>query len=96
MLMLAMMAVLMVPAMQMVAANKDYMAAEAEAAQRAAWCARNPDVGSPTCPDHSPMPGYDCVYAKPAWVCTPPGLKNTTIPEVPEHGNGPNVTRPLV
>lgn len=84
MLMLAMMAVLMVPAMNLVNANKDYMAAQAEAAERAAFCARNPDIGPPTCPETSPMPGYECTYAKPAWVCIHPDQKPEVPAEIPE------------
>ena len=53
---------------------RDAVAAEMEAqrlaAERAAWCARNPSVGPPACEDLGPLPGYECREIElDTWVC---------------------------
>lgn len=58
-------------------AQMDATRAERERAERAAYCARNPDVGAPYC-DAAPLPGYSCVTrpSDAALVCvkTPPPI----------------------
>ena len=72
-----MLAVLMtlVPGMILLrGAISDEMDAQREAAERAAWCARNPAIGPPTCDDDGPMPGYACTEVQAgAWLCTTEG-----------------------
>ncbi|HET6405846.1 MAG TPA: hypothetical protein VFH78_14480 [Candidatus Thermoplasmatota archaeon] len=80
-----MLAVLMtlVPGMLLLRdAVADEMSAQREAAERAAFCARNPSVGPPACDNAGPMPGYDCraVDGIDAWLCTPPGIAAPTVP----------------
>ena len=58
-------------------ARADETRAERERAELAAWCARNPDVGEPTCQDAYPMRGYSCHPAPPGgFLC----LRATTEP----------------
>lgn len=38
----------------------DQMSAQRELAERAAYCARNPNVGPPTCFYEKSIPGYEC------------------------------------
>lgn len=71
----------------------DEMEAQREAAERAAWCARNPSIGPPTCEDAGPLPGYDCREVElHTWLCTretpdptrdDPPLPPPTIPTAP-------------
>lgn len=70
-LMIALMMMMVPSALMLRAALVDEMDAQREAASRAAWCARNPTHGPPTCPEAGPMPGYDCEPVdEAAWVCT--------------------------
>ena len=63
------------------------MDAQREAAERAAWCARNPAIGPPTCDEDGPMPGYACTEVEgDAWLCT--------LEPAPDVGPERNVSAP--
>lgn len=80
-LMMAVMLTLLPGALMLRAAWEDEMTAQREASERAAYCARHPDVGRPACVPREPMAGYDCRSVEAgAWLCTP---QNGTIPSVP-------------
>lgn len=62
----------------------DEMDAQRAAAEQAAWCARNPAVGPPTCDERGPLPGYDCREVElNTWVCTPTMSPVAPTPTVP-------------
>lgn len=70
-LMLALLATMLPGVMLLRAAVSDEMAAQREAAELAAWCARHPDIGPPDCPMRGPMPGYRCEEVElEVWVCS--------------------------
>lgn len=70
-MMIALMMTLIPGAVLMRGAISDEMEAQRMAAERAAWCARHPTVGPPTCEPIAPMPGYDCEEtARGVWLCT--------------------------
>lgn len=70
-LMLALLATMLPGVILLRAAVSDEMAAQREAAERAAWCARNPDIGPPGCAARGPMPGYACDEVElEVWVCS--------------------------
>lgn len=76
-LMMALMMSLVPSAMMLRTAIADEMQAQREAAERAAWCARHPEIKPPTCPDTGPLPGYECeLVAADAWVCGAPETRN--------------------
>lgn len=71
-LMMALMMSLVPSAMMLRTAIADEMQAQRDAAERAAWCARHPEVKPPTCPERGPLPGYECEpLAADAWICGP-------------------------
>ncbi|HUR69198.1 MAG TPA: hypothetical protein VM370_08125 [Candidatus Thermoplasmatota archaeon] len=81
MLMLAIMATLIPITMMTRQAVSDELQAQREAAERAAFCARNPLVGPPTCVAHGPLPGYTCTTTgADVWVCAPPGAPQGPSP----------------
>jgi hypothetical protein len=70
-MMLALMATLIPGAILMRDAFSAEMEAHREAAEHAAWCARNPDIGPPDCASRAPMRGYECAEVESGvWVCT--------------------------
>ena len=73
-LMLAVLATLIPGAMLLRAAISEEMDAQRAAAERAAWCARHPGVGPPTCElREPPMVGYDCAEVEAdVWLCARP------------------------
>lgn len=84
-LMLALLMTLVPGAILLRGALSDEMQAQREAAERAAWCARHPDVGPPACdPRPPPMIGYECREVGPdVWVCAPPGTEVPAAPAPP-------------
>lgn len=73
--------VMMVPsAILLKNALVEEMDAHREAAERAAYCARHPEVGKPTCLDRAPLAGYRCEPVGRAFVCHPAdgALENAT------------------
>lgn len=91
-LMLALMATMLPGVILLRAAVSDEMAAQREAAELAAWCARHPGIGPPDCPMRGPMPGYSCEEVElDVWVCSrAPDVTNVTVlnatPTVPTLG----------
>lgn len=82
-LVLALMLTLVPGAVMMRAAVSDEMEAQREAAELAAFCARNPAIGPPTCDARGPLPGYACQETQvDVWVCTRPSVP-TVSPPVP-------------
>lgn len=80
-LMMGLMMTLLPGAIMMKSAWDDEMAAQREASERAAYCARHADVGPPTCDAREPMVGYDCRAVEAgAWLCT---ARNGTTPTPP-------------
>lgn len=78
-LMLALMMTLVPGAIILREAVSAEMDAQREAAERAAFCARNPLVGPPMCEPFSAVPGYACVEVEGgAWLCTPQNATPTT------------------
>lgn len=90
-LMLALMMTMVPGAMLLRTAVVDEMAAHREAAERAAFCARNPEVAPPACPEQGPLPGYSCdPVAGGTWLCRPTedaSLENLTAPPPVERGD---------
>src|SRR5205823_2987721 len=83
-LMMALMMTLIPDVLLLRQAWDDEMEAQRDAAERAAYCARNPDVGPPTCTPRAPLNGYDCREIQAgAWLCTPQNATNVTAPTVP-------------
>lgn len=110
-LMLALMATMLPGVILLRAAVSDEMAAQREAAERAAWCARHPDIGPPDCAARGPMPGYACEEVElEVWVCSRAAdVTNGSATNTSTHTNGsllnltnataladPNATAPTV
>jgi len=82
-LMLSLLAMMLPGALMLKASVEDEMAAQRDAAEHAAYCARNPGIGPPACPAPGPMPGYACtqVASTRSWVCAPQDAStNVTAP----------------
>lgn len=93
-LMLAVMMTLVPGMILLRGAIADEMAAQREAAQRAAWCARNPSIGPPTCEAQGPLIGYECEeVGADAWLCTP--QEEGPVPEPPKSPPDPPTPTPL-
>ena len=74
-LMLSLMMMMVPSAVMLKSALTDEMNAHREAAERAAWCARHPETGPPTCVLRGPLPGYRCdTIGGDAWLCRPEGV----------------------
>lgn len=94
-LMLALLLTLLPGAIMMRAAVSEEMDAQREAAELAAYCARNPDVGPPVCDQRGPLPGYQCAQTElDVWVCTRPAPTPVVI--APAVTTAPTVSTPLV
>lgn len=92
-LMLALMMSLVPGAMLLRQAMSDEMAAQREAAERAAFCARHPASRVVDCREFGPLPGYRCEEtATDVFLCTPddplalPTPTVTAVPAVPTGG----------
>ena len=84
-LMLAVTMTLVPGVLMLRAAWADEMEAQKEAAERAAYCARNPAVGPPTCEARTIMDGYDChEVGGGTWLCAP--KNSTALPTPPPLG----------
>jgi hypothetical protein len=80
-LMLALMMTLIPGVLMLRAAWSSEMEAQREAAETAAYCARNPAVGPPTCAERTVLQGYAChEVGGGTFLCAP---KNATAPPTP-------------
>lgn len=92
-LMLSVMAMLIPGALMMKAAIGAEMDAQREAAEKAAFCARHPEIKPPQCDARGPLPGYQCREVDvDAWVCA----GNTTTLDDLENATKPPTTPTLV
>lgn len=84
-LMIALMMTLVPGAVMLRQAMSDEMAAQREAAERAAFCARHPGSKAMGCPSVGPLPGYRCeAAATDVFVCVPEeGVVVPTVVTVP-------------
>ena len=86
-LMLSLMLMMVPSAVMLKSAISEEMDAQREAAERAAWCARHPEIGPPACVERGPLPGYRCeALAGGAWLCRLDADANLTVPPTPSAG----------